>query len=123
MSLSTFDPDPTWDADANAETVAAFETLPESALIRVWGGDWCGDCRRELPALAAALEAADVPADQVAVYPLTQEKTGELVEEYGVTHVPTVVVEVDGEEVARFEEQDLFPAPQALARSLGDRWS
>lgn len=121
MSLSTFEPDPAWDPTAHAETVAVFESLPSSTTIRVWGGDWCGDCRRELPALAAALAAAEFPDEQVMVYPVTEDKTGEATEEYGVTVVPTVVVEIDGVAVARFEEQHRLPAPQALADAVSDR--
>ncbi|MFB6104965.1 MAG: TlpA family protein disulfide reductase [Halobacteriaceae archaeon] len=120
MSLSTFEPDPAWDPAAFAETVAAFESLPDDAQIYVWGGDWCGDCRRELPAVAAALEAADVSSDQVTVYPVTEEKTGDHMGDYDVTVIPTVVVEVDGEIVARFEESAPVPAPVALGEALAD---
>lgn len=118
MTLAAFAPDPTWDAGAHEDVVTAFRTLPSNAVIHVWGGDWCGDCRRELPALAAALAAADLAEEQVHVHPVTPEKDGALIAEYDISVVPTVVIEVDGTELARFEEEQRFPAPVALARSI-----
>lgn len=123
VSLSSFEPDPTWGEDAYAETVDRFRALPAEAVIRVWGGDWCGDCRRELPKLAAALVAAEFPEDQLFVYAVDEEKSGALVEEYGIEVVPTVVVEVGGAAVARFEEGAALPAPVAVANQLDERRS
>lgn len=118
MVLSTMQPEPTWDETANAETVAAIQSVAESLTVHVWGGDWCGDCRRELPALAAALQAADISESQINVHEVDQQKSGPLVEAYDVERLPTVVFELDGEEKARFEEQADRPAPIALADQL-----
>jgi thiol-disulfide isomerase/thioredoxin len=89
--------------------------------FRVWGGDWCGDCRARLPAFAAALAAADVPAERIHEYPVETApdgtKTGPKVEAYGVERIPTVVVERDGAEVARFVES----ADRSVAASLAAR--
>jgi thiol-disulfide isomerase/thioredoxin len=84
--------------------------LGEDGLVyRVWGGDWCGDCRRQLPGFASALAAAGVSEDRIFEYPVERaadgSKTGERVDEYGIELIPTVVVERDGEEVARFVEE------------------
>jgi thiol-disulfide isomerase/thioredoxin len=89
------------------DTLAA---LGANGLVyRVWGGDWCDDCRRQLPAFASALSAAGVSGDRIHKYPVEKaadgSKTGERVEEYGIERIPTVVVERDGEEVARFVEE------------------
>ena len=58
----------------------------------------------------AALAAAGVPDDRIEAYPVTKGpngKEGELVDEYGIELIPTVVVESpDGEEVARFVEDE-----------------
>lgn len=78
MTLQVTEPDPTWDAEAHAETVAALSALDDPAVtVHVWGADWCGDCRRELPALFAAFEAAGV-RDRVAVHPVDGDKDGDL---------------------------------------------
>ena len=118
--LETMRPNPAWSADAYEETV---EVLAEEGLVfRVWGGDWCGDCRGRLPDFGAALDAAGVPDDRVHHYPVVKEddgsKTGPEVEAYGIELIPTVVVERDGEEVARFVEDEGGPVAVYLANEL-----
>jgi thiol-disulfide isomerase/thioredoxin len=120
--LETMEPDPVFDAEANADTVAAFETVADDLAVKVWGGDWCGDCRRQLPGFAAALRAAGIAEDQVEHYPVEKaedgSKVGPRVEEYGVDLIPTIVLERDGEEVARFVEEESVPPAAYLAERL-----
>lgn len=118
MTLRTMQPDPTWDSTAHADTVAAFEAVGEDITVHIWGGDWCGDCRRELPKLAAALRAAEIPEGAINHHVVDQDKQGDLVSTYEVTKIPTIVIEIDGESVARFEERADRPAPEALAGEL-----
>jgi thiol-disulfide isomerase/thioredoxin len=120
MSLATMDPNPAWDADAYPEVLAAFEDLPADAIVRVWGADWCGDCRSQLPDFAAAMDAADIDPEVYAVERGDDGKTGPLVDEYGVTLIPTIVVEAGGEELARFEEDERLPPAMHLAEELSD---
>lgn len=119
--METTRPDPTWDPIAHEETVETLRELPEDATIRVWGADWCGDCRAVLPEFFAALDAAGL-ADDARVYPVERndegEKVGELVEEYDVSLIATIVVEHDGEELARFEESAPVSAAEAIAAQL-----
>lgn len=116
------EPNPTWDAAAHSETVDAIEAAVGEVTYRVWGADWCGDCRSTLPDFFAALEAAGVPDDEVEVYEVDEQKHGEAVEAYDVTHIPTIVVERDetDEEVARFEESEDQPAAKYVAERLLD---
>lgn len=118
-SLEVTRPDPNWDADSYEETVETFADLDEDVRILVWAADWCKDARRELPDFFAALDAAGVD-DRVEVYELDREKNGELVAEFDVRYIATIVVEHDGEELARFEESADLPAVQAIASQLGD---
>lgn len=118
MRLRTMQPDPAWDATAHAETVAAFDAVADQVTVHIWGGDWCGDCRRELPKLAAALRAAEIPVDRIHQHPVDEDKDGNLVATYNVGRIPTIVIEIDGETVARFEERAERPAPEALAKAL-----
>lgn len=122
MSLETMEPDPVWDADAHEDTVDTLAALAEDGdlTIRVWGADWCGDCRSELPQFAAALDAAGL-LDAVEAYPVDREKDGELTGEYGVEYIPTIVIERDGEEIARFVESEPVPAAVYLADQVADR--
>jgi thiol-disulfide isomerase/thioredoxin len=113
MMLETMRPDEAWRGSDEIR-----EWLGRAGLTyRVWGGDWCGDCRAQLPAFAAALDAAGVPADRIEAYPLDEDKQGEGVEAYGIERIPTVVVERDGEEVARFVEEE----PVSIAAYLAER--
>ncbi|MDZ5810919.1 thioredoxin [Halorubrum sp. AD140] len=121
MTLETLAPDD--DADALDDEVLA--TLGDGDYrFKVWGGDWCGDCRRQLPAFAAALDAAGVPGERIEDFPVTKGpdgKEGEGVDEYGIERIPTVVVEgADGEELARFVEEADVPIAEFLARELAE---
>jgi thiol-disulfide isomerase/thioredoxin len=113
------EPDP--DAAVLADVTAALGA--DDLTYRVWGGDWCPDCRRQLPAFAAALAAAGVPDDRVHQYPVERAddgtKTGPAVEAYDVARIPTVVVEREGREVARFVEDADESVAAYLARRLG----
>jgi len=117
MALNTMEPNPVWAADAHADTV---DTLAEhSGLVyNVWGGDWCKDCRAQLPDFSAALEEARVPEENIVHHELDEDKQGPGVEEYGIEYIPTVVVEHRGEEVARFVEEESVPIATYLARRI-----
>lgn len=118
MTLETMEPEQPWDAAAHEDLLAPFRSFRDRLTVHVWGGDWCPDCRRQLPEFAAALDAADVPDAAVEQHAVDREKEGDLVAEYGVEFVPTVVVELDGEEVARFVESGERPIAAALAAEL-----
>jgi thiol-disulfide isomerase/thioredoxin len=118
--LETMQPNPAWDAASYPEVV---ETLGGAGLVfKVWGGDWCKDCRRQLPDFGAALAAADVPEERIEHYPVEKRedgsKTGPRVDEYGIERIPTVVVERDGAELARFVETADVPIAVYLADRL-----
>ena len=122
MTLETLAPDGA-DADSlDGDVLAALGA--DGYRFKVWGGDWCGDCRRQLPAFAAALDAAGVPDDRIEDFPVTKGpdgKEGEGVDEYGIELIPTVVVENEaGEEVARFVEEEDVSIAEYLARELAE---
>jgi len=107
-----------WVEDAYGDTVAALEHYGDDLTFRVWGGDWCKDCRAKLPDFGAAIEAAGIPQENVVHHELDQDKQGPGVEEYGVEYIPTVVVERDGEEIARFVEDERVPIAVHLADGI-----
>ncbi len=114
-------PDPVGSRAAPPE---AIDVLADDSLtFRVWGGDWCGDCTSQLPAFAAALGAAGVPDERIEQYPVEKvdgEKRGPGMDEYGVEFIPTVVVERDGTEVARFVESADASIAAFLAAELAE---
>jgi thiol-disulfide isomerase/thioredoxin len=120
--LETMRPNPAWAEEPYQDAVDAFADRRDRITVRVWGGDWCSDCRSQLPDFGAALEAADIPDDRVEHYPVETaddgSKAGPKVDEYGIELIPTVVVEVNGEEVARFVEEGDAPIAVALAEQL-----
>lgn len=139
MTLETMRPNPTWDPKAHEAELAPFRRHAEDLTVRVWGGDWCGDCRATLPDLGAAFDAAGIPEERIHEYPVEKHedgsKEGPKVEEYGIEYIPTVVVERsstgsqnssssgdvierEGKEVARFVEKESIPAVAFLAEQL-----
>lgn len=118
MKLETMEPNPVWNAEAHADAVAVLEAHAEELVFKVWGGDWCKDCRSLLPDFGAALDAAEVPEELVEHYPVDRDKEGPGVDEYDVEYIPTVVVERDGEEIARFVEEEPVPIAVYLAQQI-----
>ena len=122
MQLETMRPNPAWDPRAYEDAVATFAERADDVVVKVWGGDWCKDCRAQLPDFGAALDAAGVEA--VEHYPVEKAddgtKVGPRVEEYGIELIPTVVVEdaETGEELARFVEEADRPIAVFLADQL-----
>ena len=122
MTLETLDPDA---ADADEFDPAVLDALSAADYrFKVWGGDWCIDCQRQLPAFGAALAAAGVPDGRTEDFPVTKGpngKEGDGVEEYGIELIPTVVVETaEGQEVARFVEEADGSIAEFLAERLAD---
>ncbi|KAB1196148.1 MULTISPECIES: thioredoxin family protein [Haloferax] len=119
-TLETMQPNPAWDAASYEDAVATLGA--DDYTFKVWGGDWCGDCRSQLPDFAAALDAAGVSAENIEHYPVEKaddgSKVGPLFDEYDVELIPTVVVEKDGEELARFVEEEAVPIAVFLADQL-----
>jgi len=124
MSLETMEPNPVWTEEAYAETVDVLAALNDEVTYKVWGGDWCIDCRSQLPDFGAALDAAEVPESRIDEYAVEKEedgtKVGPMVDEYDIEYIPTVVVERNGEEVARFVEEEPVPIAVYLGRELED---
>ncbi|MDB9232780.1 TlpA family protein disulfide reductase [Halorubrum ezzemoulense] len=123
MTLETLAPADDLDADAFDDSVLD-ALAADDYVFKVWGGDWCIDCQRQLPEFGAALAAAGVPDDRIESFSVTKSpdgKEGELVEAYEIGLIPTVVVESpEGEEVARFVEEEAVSIAEYLADRLAD---
>jgi len=124
MPLETLEPNPVWVAEAYNDTVEILDAHSDDVEYKIWGGDWCKDCRAQLPDFGAALDTASVPDSHVESFEVDQQKQGPEVEEYDIERIPTVVVEHDGEEIARFVESESAPIAvylaDQIAAKLGD---
>jgi thiol-disulfide isomerase/thioredoxin len=121
MELETMRPNPAWDAKSYDDAVETFASVADDIVVKVWGGDWCKDCRAQLPDFGAAMDAAGV--DSIEHYPVEKaddgSKVGPKVDEYGIELIPTVVVEDrEGTELARYVEDADAPIVVYLADRL-----
>ena len=118
MELETLTPVAEW--TGNVDEIAVLGT--DGLVFKIWGGDWCIDCKQQLPAFAAALEAVGVSEESIEHYPVDKSddgsKSGPGVEAYEIERIPTVVVEQDGTEVVRFVETESQPIAEYLAGQL-----
>lgn len=123
MPLDAMTPDPDWDSNDWADALDRLRSVSDGLTVRVWCGDWCGDCRRLLPPFSAALDELDIRGDSVKTYAVEKladgSKVGNRVEDYRIERTPTVIFERDGKEIARFEEgRSLEPIIESLAEQL-----
>lgn len=58
--------------------------------------DWCGPCKMVAPKIKEAAEAVGV-----AVHEVNIDEDKDLVEQFGVMSIPTVIVAKDGKEIDR----------------------
>lgn len=116
--MQAMEPNPAFDPESYPEVIEAFDDLGPDARVLVWGADWCPDTRQELPDFAALVAATDLDPDQVVSYEVDRDKNGPGVSDYGIERIPTIVVERDGEELARFVEREPVPAAIFLAEQL-----
>ena len=120
MELETMQPSVDFEPAGYEQAIAALGA--DEYDFHVWGGDWCIDCQQQLPEFGAALESAGVDRQAVHHYPVEKNddgsKEGPGVEEYGIEYIPTVVVEKNGEEVARFVESEDMPIAAYLGSKL-----
>lgn len=121
MPLETMEPNPVWVADAYADTVDVLANYSDEVGFKVWCGDWCKDCRAMLPDFSAALDAAGIPADNVEQFAVDEDKQGPGVDAYDIERIPTVVVEHNGREIARFVEDESVPIAVFLADEIAAR--
>lgn len=122
MALETLTPAGDGPASGTGDVIDVLRRHADTITIRVWGGDWCGDCRSLLPPFAAALEAAGIDPATVEQYPVEKDedgtKVGPGVKDYGIERIPTISLERDGRELVRFVESAAVPPVDVLADAL-----
>ncbi|MEM8929693.1 MAG: thioredoxin family protein [Acidobacteriota bacterium] len=103
---------PQWHAATDAyrptaDAVEALRTIDRPVELVVAFGTWCGDSRRSVPRLLAALDAADNPNLSVELIGIRRgfDEPLATVRDLQVTNVPTVIARSAGEEIGRFVER------------------
>jgi len=107
--------------DPSLEAIEKLKSLfkKDSYAVSVYFGSWCGDSQREVPRLIKLLEASGfdmedlklVGVDRDKVVPNISDKEREFL---NVTHVPTIIVYKNGDEINRFVEY----AQESLEKDL-----
>lgn len=73
----------------------------QEVIVMDFGAPWCGPCRRFNPIFDAWTKKYS--SDNVKFVKVDADTHKDLVQKYGVSALPTVIIEVDGKVVARFE--------------------
>ena len=131
MTLDSMAPNPVWNASAHLETVTTLSKLDASFVFKIWCDDGCKDCRAQLPDFSAALSAANINPNCIEQYPVNRlpggKKQGPLVEEYGISRIPTIILEqkvddpsspIPVQEIARYVEFAELPAADYISEVL-----
>lgn len=125
MTLKCMRPDSRWQPNsAEQEAIETLRPRIDELSILVWGADWCGDCKAALPLFAAALERLNIDPEKVTQHEVQKlddgSKAGPQVTEYDIKFIPTIVLERNGQEIARFVESGEDPAIVDLAIQIID---
>ena len=125
-------PNSIWNASDHTETINTLSKLDDTFKFKIWCDDGCKDCRAQMPDFAAALSAANIHSSCVEQYSVerlpTGKKKGPLVGEYGVTRIPTIIIERESkqnpirapDEIARYVELEDIPAADYLSGILAN---
>jgi thiol-disulfide isomerase/thioredoxin len=97
---STYQPD--------SATMAGLKPVwSDSVEVKVIGGNWCSDTRRELPRLCRVLDGLEAKADKFGYFKVNKDKKPiqkDFAAEETVSRVPTVFVYKDGKLVGQIVE-------------------
>lgn len=102
--------------------VQALKALGQEARVLIYFGTWCPTCARLVPNVLRLSEELEGSRLQIEYYGLPHQMSDDPVTERDDVHgVPTGIVYVGGEEIARLGVKELNQPETALARILNGR--
>ena len=108
------------DYSPKPDAVQAIHNFAGTAEIKVVFGDWCSDSKKHIPAFLKTLEAADNKNLPILYLNVDRhiKEPAELLTGLNITHVPTIIVSVGGQEIGRIVETPKSSVEQDLADIL-----
>lgn len=102
------------------DVIKAIGPKLRDAHLTIYMGTWCEDSQREIPALFKILDEAEFNPKNYTLITVSEEKdTPEGLEKgKNINFVPTIIVNVDGEEVNRIVEYPIDSLEKDLAKIL-----
>jgi len=88
------------------KSIDRLRRMSDSVRILVIYGTWCSDSRRELPRFFKVMDAMEFPADRISLIAVdrTMQVPPDIAKQYGITNVPTFIVNYRGVEIGRIIE-------------------
>ncbi len=109
-----------WQEDAGWESYSAPSYMPNLKRANeisevatdngvdfiIFAGSWCSDSETELPKIYKLITGAGIFPDKIILYGVDRQKDepSGIAKEYKIEKVPTLVLEVEGEEIGRIVE-------------------
>lgn len=90
----------------NEEELSAIKVLEGKEVMALFG-TWCHDSEREIPRLLKLLDQAQVQPSELILYGVSRQKDDPAgyAEKYGLRYTPTLIVQDQGQEIARIIER------------------
>lgn len=103
------------------QTIEKLKKYKDSIEVKVIGGNWCSDTRREVPRFCKVLYYTGVPVEKLSYYKVDRKKKAinkDFASEYTFENVPTIVVYKSGREVGKIVEYPQKTLEEDLLRML-----
>lgn len=107
----------------NPEVISELKPLMEDVDITVFMGTWCEDSHRDVPDLYRILDDVNYDQSKLIMYGVSEDKTepADLVEEYDIIQVPTIILYKNEKELGRIVEYSIRTLEQDMLDILNGK--
>ena len=120
------DPDANWfipayeDYTPDTATLTTLQQHIHTIQIAIYMGNWCQDCREQVPAFYKILDAILFDADKLLVIGMDRDKNipGEGIPLPDIQRIPTFIVLQDSKEIGRIVEKPIISLEKDLLNIL-----